>query len=292
MKIQPSLLAATAIALGAGFMLGKNATPDPAVPASSTAQTLKPRSPRSAPASSTTTPAPGASVRTERPRAASSTESAKSAASTPGKVPSIIGGQDPMERTADWVNYVKNLAPDDFPGAVASFRSMGITEQRMSEYELLMCAWAKADPVAGLNFITQETSAPFAPQTILATWSATDPDAALGWAQANHKSDNPNPYLVGVIRGIADHDLTRAAEIAATMPQGREFYQAVEALMPSLFKDGPDAAKHWAESLTDQQFKAGAIQLMARRLAQTDPEGTASWIAKQNLEPRRERRLR
>lgn len=292
MKIQPTLLAATVFALGAGFMIGKNATPDPAAQSRRTAESVKPRSPRSAPSATTTATASGASGRTERPRAASSTDTAKSVASTPEKVPFIIGSQDPMERTADWVNYVRNLAPDDFPDAVASFRSMGITEQRMSEYELLMCAWAKADPVAGLNFITQETSAPFAPQTILATWSATDPDAALGWAQANHKSDKPNPYLVGVIRGIADHDLTRAAEIAATMPQGRERYQAVEALMPSIFKDGPDAAKHWAESLTDQQFKAGAIQLMARRLAQADPEGTESWIAKQSLEPRHERRLR
>jgi hypothetical protein len=207
-------------------------------------------------------------------------------------VPAIIGNQDPLQRTSAWIAYVQSLSADEFPDAVAAFRAIGITEQRMSEYEMLMSAWAKTDPLAGLNFITEATSAPFAPQTILATWSATDPDAALGWAEQNHRSDNPNPYLLGVIRGIADHDLTRAAEIAATIPQSRERYQAVEALMPSLFKDGPEAAKHWAESLTDPQFKAGAIQLMARKLAQTDPEGTASWLAQQNLEPRKERRLR
>jgi len=290
MKIQPTLLAATAIALGAGYLIGKNATPDPAVESSHTAETVKPRSPRTAPASPTA--APGASVRTERSRATTATTTPNGSAAKPEKIASIIEEQDPVERTAAWVSYVKKLSPGDFPAAVAAFRSVGITEQRMSEYELLMSAWAKADPVAGLNFITEQTSAPFAPQTILATWSTTDPEAALGWAQQNHKTDNPNPYLVGVIRGIADQDLNRAMELAASLPQSRERYQGIEALMPSLFKDGPDAAKHWAEGLTDPEFKAVAVRLIAHRLAQSDPQGTSLWIGQQNHEPRRERRLR
>jgi hypothetical protein len=290
MKIQPTLLAATVFALGAGFMIGKNATPQPAGPSSRAATAAQPRSARTAlPSSSATTAAGG---RTERSRATTTTAPSSGPASKPDKIASIIESQDPVDRTAAWVSYVKNLNPADFPAAVAAFRSVGITEQRMSEYELLMSAWAKADPVAGLDFITQQTSAPFAPQTILATWSTTDPEAALGWAQQNHKSDNANPYLVGVIRGIADQDLNRAAELAASLPQSRERYQGIEALMPSLFKDGPDAAKHWAEGLTDPDFKALAVRLIAHRLAQSDPQGTTLWIDQQNLEPRRERRMR
>jgi len=294
MKIQPTLLAATVFALGAGFIIGKNATPAPAADSARASAAVPARSARSAPSPSTAS-APDAGTRSARTRPATTHATKSPSPGGPAKIASIIVAQDPVERAAAWVGYVKQLNPEDFPAAVASFRSVGITEQRMSEYELLMSAWAKADPVAGLDFITQQTSAPFAPQTILATWSTTDPEAALGWAQQNHKPDNPNtpnPYLVGVIRGIADHDINRAMELAASLPQSRERYQGIEALMPSLFKDGPDAAKHWAEGLADPEVKAVAVRLIAHRLAQSDPQGTSLWIDQQNLAPRRERRLR
>lgn len=191
----------------------------------------------------------------------------------------IIHTSDPLGRTQAWLDFVNSLDPSEFESVVASFRALGMTESRMGEYAMLLSAWAKNDPLAALEYAQANTGNRFARNTILSVWAASDPEGAVRWAKEHHQGDGPNPWMIGVIQGLAEHDPERASQLLAEMPFSEERGQALSALLPALLQKGPDAAKAWAESITDERLRDGAIGRIAENLARQDPAGTAAWLA-------------
>ncbi len=161
---------------------------------------------------------------------------------------------------------------------VAQFRALGITQSRIGEYSLLLSAWAKADPVAALQFANENTRNSFASTTILSAWATMDPDAAIQWAKANFTGDGANPYMIGIIRGIAETDPARATQLLADMPWSEQRGEALAQMMPHILQQGPQAARDWVMALTDERLRSGAMTRMAESLANIDPQGTASWL--------------
>jgi hypothetical protein len=189
---------------------------------------------------------------------------------------------DPMERSKAWLDFINTIDPAEFESVVASFRGQGLTDSRMSEYSMLLTAWAKKDPLQALAYAEAHTGNRFARNTILTTWAASDPDAAIRWAQEHHKGeeDEGNPWMIGVIQGIAASDPIRASQLLAEMPFSEERGEAMAALLPHLLAQGPQAAQAWAESIKDEQLKQGAISRIAETLAAKDPAGTAEWLTR------------
>ena len=191
---------------------------------------------------------------------------------------------DPMERNKAWLDYLNKMDPAEFEAVVADFRGSGLTNTRMAEYSMLLTAWAKRDPMQALAYAEANTGNRFARNTILTSWASSDPDAALRWAQEHFKGDGKNeegnPWLIGVIEGIAANDPVRASQLLTEMPFSAERGEALAALMPHLLAQGPDAARKWAEGITDEQLKQGAIGRVAETLAAKDPAGTAEWLAR------------
>ncbi len=186
---------------------------------------------------------------------------------------------DPLERTQAWLDYVNTLDPTEFESVVASFRALGLTDSRMGEYSMLLAAWAKNDPLAALDYAQAHTGNRFARNTILSVWAAGDPEGAIQWAKQHHQGDGANPWMIGVIQGLAQHDPHRASQLLAEMPFSEERGEALGAMIPHLLQQGPDAAKTWAEAITDERLRDGAIGRIAEGLARQDPAGTAAWLA-------------
>lgn len=191
----------------------------------------------------------------------------------------IMGTTDPLARTEAWLAFVNGLDPARFEEVVDQFRSKGLTNGNMTEYAMMLTAWAKADPLAALDYASENTGTSFARNTILTSWATTDPNGAIQWAESNHDGDGANPWMVGVIRGVAANDPFLATQLMGDMPYSEERGQALTAIMPQILKQGPDAAREWATSITDERLQAGAIRRMAENLARTDPAGTADWLA-------------
>jgi hypothetical protein len=191
----------------------------------------------------------------------------------------IVRGEDPLARSRALLALIDQMDPGDFEAAVAHFRSLGITEDRFGEYGMLLTAWAKEDPLKALEYVRANTNGGFAVNTVLAAWAAQDPEGAIAWAETNHTGDGANRYMPGIIRAIAATDLPRAAQLLTAMPRSYERGQALDGYLAHLLKTGDDSAKLWAVSLTDEALKAGAISRVAEKLAATDPEGTARWLA-------------
>lgn len=191
----------------------------------------------------------------------------------------LVRSEDPLSRNRAMLAYIDRLGPGDFEAAVAHFRSLGITESRLGEYAMLLSAWAKMDPVAALDYTKANTTSGFATGTVLATWASSDPDAALRWAEARHQGEGANPYLAGIIRGIAETNPERATQILTGMPKSIERGEALDAILPHLLSQGNDATRTWISAISDEALRNGAMMRTAEKLAVTDPAGTAAWLA-------------
>ncbi len=185
---------------------------------------------------------------------------------------------DPMERARSWMDFVDSLSAEQYADVVKEFRDRGMNSTNLSEYAMLLSGWAKVAPLAALDFATKNTQNPFAKQTILATWSQSDPAAAIQWAHHNHKGEGANPYMVGIIRGLAFQDTAQAERLLKEMPKSVERGEGLDALMPALLKKGTESARSWATNITDEALREGAMTRMANATMDKDPEGTANWL--------------
>jgi hypothetical protein len=183
---------------------------------------------------------------------------------------------DPVERAKGFLALIETLEADEFLDVVADFRALGITEQRMSEYGMLLHAWAKADPKGALGYAMKHTGTPFARQAIMTSWSTDDPDAAIAFVK--HQSEGANPLLVGIIRGIAPADLSRATGLLQELPYSRERGDALQGILPFVMENGADLALNWAAGLADPQLKSGALTYIMSDLADSEPMRAAELL--------------
>ena len=190
----------------------------------------------------------------------------------------IAKNDDPIARANDLLRLINRLGADDFAQVVADFRELGITRERMSEYGMLLHAWAKVDPLGALDFAEENTGSPYARQTILASWAGSDPEGALMWAKNHHEGEGANPWLVGIIRGVVSKDPTRATGIMLDLPYSRERSEALSAIVPHIARQGYDKASLWLDTITDEKLKSGSSAYLASALAKQDPAKTAEWV--------------
>ena len=268
---QLTILAALVVIGAGGFMAGRVSSPAPAADAKN-----GPEGTRPARASNITTASESAAERMRR--AKQNDRRSESAAERLTRLESIIRGVNPLDRSRAMLAFIDQLAPEDFEAAVAHFRSLGMTEDRMGEYGLLLSAWAKVDPLSALSYAQQNTRSRFATDTILTTWASIDPEAAIRWAETNHTGDGANPNLAGIIRGLAATDPQRATQLLTGMPRSVERGQALDAMMPYLLSQGNEATRAWIEAISDDSLRNGAMMRAAERMAATDPAGTVSWL--------------
>ena len=216
------------------------------------------------------------------PRASARGERQASATTSPAerlaRLESIVRGENPYERNRALLAFLDRLAPGDFEGVVDHFRALGITEERLGEYGLILAAWAKVDPLAALAYAKAKTDNPFAARAILTSWATEDATAAIRWAQNNHQGDSANPWLIGVIRGIAATDIEGASNLLKSMPRSVERGEALDALLPHLLAKGNESTRTWIASIDDDAMRNGAMMRAAEALAKADPAGTVAWL--------------
>lgn len=200
------------------------------------------------------------------------------------KMEAIMRGENPLDRNRALLELIDQLAPGEFEQVVAQFRALGITQNRLGEYSLLLSAWAKADPYAALEYAKTQTQGSYASNTILSSWASIDPDAALRWAEANHSGNGANPYLAGIIRGIAETNPQRATDLLKAMPFGEQRGEALAGMMQHILKQGPEASRNWIASIDDERLRNGAVMRMAEPMAEIDPKGTADWLLNNSSE--------
>lgn len=224
----------------------------------------------------------GVSASRKSSRSERGDKTAKTSLGTPeervAKLEEIVRGENALDRNRALLAFIDQLAPGDFENVIDSFRKLGITQNRMGEYSLLLTAWAEADPMAALAYAKVNTGTRFATNTIISTWAAKDSEGAIRWALANHEGEGANPYLAGIIQSIAGTDPARATQLLTSMPRSQERGEALDQMLPHVLKQGADSARAWIEGISDEALRNGAMVRAADQLAAADPAGTVSWL--------------
>ena len=194
------------------------------------------------------------------------------------KMEDIVRGENALDRSRAMLSWIDTLSPAEFAEAVERFRGLGLTEARMGEYAMLLTAWAEADPTAALAYTREKTSGGMATDTVLTAWASRDPESAIAWAKANHEGSEPNPFMIGIIRGLVVSDPARATALLQELPFSSERGEALGTMLPHLLRKGGEAAKGWIASLADSRLRDGATARLAELMAGKDPEGTEAWL--------------
>jgi hypothetical protein len=184
-----------------------------------------------------------------------------------------------MDRQLALIALLERLGPEEFAAVAEQYRQMDHYSGSGGEFDLILRGWAKADPLAALEYTTNQLKSRGASTTVLAAWAGKDPAAAESWALANHTGDGPNPYLAAVIRGIAPYDLAHATQLAQSLPASDEQRDAVDAITHSLFMQGLDRAMAYPSTIEDPKLRASLVAAVARRLVDKDPAQAGTWLA-------------
>ncbi len=196
---------------------------------------------------------------------------------------SIIEIQDSAERTTRLLALIKTLGPEGLQQVATAFYTSGLAYQRLTEYDMVINAWVKADPLGILDQIAKHRHRGIiTPRKILASWAEYDPDAALHWVK-NNKHRNGKEYpLAGIIRGIAVSDLQRATEIFHTIQNSTDRHYSLLAIIPYIAKQGPNQANEWVKNIKDQEFRSKAAKEIIKLLTRQDPKTAAQWALSEN----------
>lgn len=218
----------------------------------------------------------GKRERRENGTSPSAREGSSSPRESLGKINKI---SDPYERQRALMDFYDTLAPDQFAAVADAFQELYHFGNTGTEMELLFQAWAKADPVAALDYVEVNPEMHRNRGEILETWAVNDAAGAEKWALDKHEGDGPNPYMASVIRGIAAYDLPNASRLTAGMPLSRERGQAIDAMARALLMSGTEAAFAFPDTIKDEHLKGSFVLMISQNLSRKDPQAAADWIA-------------
>lgn len=186
---------------------------------------------------------------------------------------------NPLDRSRHLIALIDTMAPADFAEALASFDSNNLSNQRSSEYALLLNAWGKADPAGAIAYAQSSKNQEYATKEVLASWASNDTAAALQWARENHQGDSANPWLTGIIKGIVNSDPIQATALLQELPYSSERGSALNEIIPHIAKLGTAEANNWLKSIEDPQLRNGATRALANSLSAQDPQSASLWAA-------------
>lgn len=270
-----ALLAGWTISLGSAFFAGKALAPQAADSRANQANATK-----SSNNTQTVLRSDGSVANTSSAR--SRLEAApmvRSGSSKTEIIADIARHPDRIERANALLALIDTLAPDDFQEVVESFRELGLTGSRQGEYAILLSAWAKVNPTEALTYAQESTEGNFASNTILATWAGSEPDSAIAWANDNFEGEGANPLLVGIIRGLAPNDLSRATGLLESLPRSRERGSALNSTIQLLVSRDPEDAKLWAANIEEDFLRSGAYAATAEAIGAKNVSEAAQWLA-------------
>lgn len=145
-----------------------------------------------------------------------------------------------------------------------------------------LAKWSQVEPAAAAQFLegSQLDGRDLAAtrRTVAEHWAASDPQAALAWAQRQGGAQDARFVMSGVITGWVDKDPDGAANYVASHLDtlGPE---ASTMLAVRLFKHDPQRAKDWVDQLPSVAARQTADSFIAMDAASVDPKGASEWAA-------------
>lgn len=192
-----------------------------------------------------------------------------------------------LERMGAYMDALRGMDLNSVGEVVNAFEALPTGYGRHLEMKLLMRSWANLDPISAFNYAEKSLDAKserrFAISEVLAGWAARDSNGAISWVKQyqarNPESKESANLLVGVVKGLAETDLTSADQFFRTLPEGNAKWQASTFLAQEYANLSTEEAIQWAENFPDkdERMKAMILGQLGSKIAQKDLQGAARW---------------
>jgi hypothetical protein len=195
----------------------------------------------------------------------------KSAEARSAATEAVIDNADPIVASS-LAQSVVALPPDAFPsGQRADFLGQALSK------------WSEIDPVAAAKFLDASASKDKdraltgARVTIAENWAASDPQAALAWAQSQNDEQSARIAVSAAVSGWWRTD-PRAAEAYVASHLDTLGREAVMSVTRQIFGQDPQRAKDWANQLSTTEARRAATTVVALQIANSDPKSAVEWV--------------
>lgn len=288
--MRPSLLIACWVAtLAASFLVGWGLTPRPEPQVQVLEQTVTVTNTviRAAEPSGRTAATPGSEAWKDAGAASAAAFAAAGAGASTADASAIFRMKDPASRAQAFAKLLAGLSPANAQAIMAMFLKKGFkTTREEEEIRMLAEAWAAVDGKSAVEYLNALPYNERPQNTIRATlaeWAMHDLDAAEAWARSA-TTNVPNHYMIGVIAGAANVNLSRAETLLYEMPYGRERGDAMAYVAGAHLENGNADAMNWATSVQDPRLEQASIRKVAAQVALTDPLLAANWVVQNSNE--------
>ena len=205
----------------------------------------------------------------------------------------IMKGGGVLERMGSYLDALRSMDSSNVQDVVGAFEALPAGYGRHLEMKLLMRSWSAINPESALEYALQnldeKSERRFGVSEALAGWATQDPDAALAWAKANNQKNSPedNPYILGVIKGVAESDLDAANRRLLDLPSGNAKWQSATFLAQEYTKKSTGEAIAWANQFpnSDPRLRETILGQIGARVARQDLQATANWVEDMATEP-------
>ncbi|MFT5496850.1 MAG: hypothetical protein ACI9TH_002250 [Kiritimatiellia bacterium] len=197
----------------------------------------------------------------------------------PDLITQALDNGDPIERMSIFTEALKRLDASNVDAVLTAFEDRPGDHTDGQEFSMFLFAWARIDGASAMGYIDENMEGWESYRTAysaMSGWANVNPEEAQTWAREKHEGPD-NPYLIGVVNGVAKTDLARATEITESLPFGRIRGKAVDVLIDAYMKEGVDATMSWASNLDEGVLKNGIVSRVAGRVARDDPYAAADW---------------
>lgn len=185
-----------------------------------------------------------------------------------------------MDRMVTLAAAAAAAGPEEIRDLIQRFENRLLGDEDSYALAILMAAWGRMDGPAAARYAEQNLNGwqmRQASSVALESWAESKPQAALDWIYAQEEPTT-HPWYAGVVRGLAEVDLTLASELFEKMEFGRERGRTATKVLGEYLKQSPSAMRRYIAGVQEDTLRTGLNRIGASLAGQTHPEASADWV--------------
>lgn len=190
---------------------------------------------------------------------------------------------NPLKRSLAFSRMLESITPETAP---LMMQSLMDERADRDELRLFRYAWASIDPEGAIQqamTYDDKRRQHDALEESITGWASTSPEEAMAWVDAIEDPKERERFRDDLVSGMADHDIAGATdyvvELAAAGDQRADDY--LEDVAREQLRNGNlQHSVQWAEDLPEGELRGQAMDAVANRYVNQDPEAAAAWAAR------------